>query len=84
MVLKTVDAIYEDVASVKECRKKCLEADFRCHSFDLGDGTSKVCRISHLDRASLTHVQEPYSEVAGATTYEMDICFNGRPRGFAV
>lgn len=127
LVLKTVDAIYEGVDSLSECKKKCLEAPFQCYSFDLGEDSSlaaageedadaevfaqgdpfsfedkrkkkikkrvknskrtsvkttggekkkSVCRISHLDRSALFHLQDPYSHLPGVTTYERNNCFN--------
>lgn len=75
-VLKTVDSIYQDVATLEECRQKCLNAPYRCYSFDYGDTSERVCRTSHLDQASLMSVSEPYLEVAGAITYELAACFN--------
>jgi hypothetical protein len=37
-ILKTVDSIHQDVASLEQCRQLCLQApDFRCHTFDFGD-----------------------------------------------
>lgn len=138
VALKTVDAIFQDVSSINECKKKCLEAPFHCHSFDMGEDSSitlsattdasaandfassgsssgdangdfldglalspdflgispeefrkkiaklgngrrekkSVCRISHLDRASLSHLKDPYSHLPGVTTYERSNCFN--------
>lgn len=75
-ILKTVDSIYQDIKSEPECRKRCLQAPYRCHSYDLGDSSNPVCRISHLDRNSLQQIQDPYLEIQGATTYELDSCYN--------
>lgn len=75
-ILKTVDSIYQDVNSVDECKQKCLNAPYRCYSFDYGDTSERVCRTSHLDQASLLAVKEPYLEVVGAITYELASCFN--------
>lgn len=75
-VLKTVDSIYQDVASLDECKQKCLNAPYRCYSFDYGDTSERVCRTSHLDQASLLSVKEPYLDVVGAITYELASCFN--------
>jgi len=37
-ILKTVDSIHQDVASLEQCRQMCLQSvDFRCHTFDYGD-----------------------------------------------
>lgn len=75
-VLKTVDSIYQDVLSLDECKQKCLNAPYRCYSFDYGDTSERVCRTSHLDQASLLSVKEPYLDVVGAITYELASCFN--------
>lgn len=75
-ILKTVDSIYQDVASLEECKQKCLNAPYRCYSFDYGDTSERVCRTSHLDQASLMSVKDPYLEVVGAITYELASCFN--------
>ena len=133
LILKTVDAIFEDVDSITECKKKCLEAPFQCYSFDLGEDSSlsvmasgdvglvddieifghgdsfifndykkkkvkkrvkvnkktpsntpsntrtgkkkSVCRISHLDRSSLSHLKDPYTRLPGVMTYERNNCF---------
>lgn len=75
-ILKTVDSIYQDIKSEPECRKKCLQAPYRCHSYDLGDSSNPVCRTSHLDRNSLMQIQDPYLEIAGAVSYELDSCYN--------
>lgn len=75
-ILKTVDSIYQDIKTEPECRKKCLQAPYRCHSYDLGDTSNPVCRTSHLDRNSLQQIQDPYLEIQGALTYELDSCYN--------
>lgn len=75
-VLKTVDSVYQDVNSLDECKHKCLNAPYRCYSFDYGDTAERVCRTSHLDQASLMSVKEPYLDVVGAITYELASCFN--------
>lgn len=75
-ILKTVDSIYQDIKSEPECRKRCLQAPYRCHSYDLGDSSNPVCRTSHLDRNSLQQIQEPYLEIQGAVSYELDSCYN--------
>ncbi|XP_015788965.1 uncharacterized protein LOC107365903 isoform X2 [Tetranychus urticae] len=76
LILKTVDSMYPDVTSVEDCKRKCLESPYRCHSFDFGDGSNKVCRTSHLNQASSVHIQDPYLEVANGATYELDNCYN--------
>ncbi|KAI1289639.1 hypothetical protein HDE_09128 [Halotydeus destructor] len=75
-VMKTVDSIYEGITTDKECRLKCLEADYRCFSYDLGDPNNKICRTSHLDSSSLTHIKEAYFDTKGSTTFELASCFN--------
>lgn len=75
-ILKTVDSIYQDIKSEPECRKRCLQAPYRCHSYDLGDSSNPVCRLSHLDRNSLQQIQDPYLEIQGALSYELDSCYN--------
>ncbi|RWS27207.1 uncharacterized protein B4U80_09649 [Leptotrombidium deliense] len=76
-VLKTVDSVYQDIKTVDECRKKCLNSQYRCYSFDLGDPSNKVCRTTHLDTGSLSHINEPYFEIPDAVTYELNSCYNG-------
>lgn len=75
-ILKTVDSIYQDIKSPEDCRQKCLQAPYRCHSYDLGDASNPVCRTSHLDRNSLQQIQDPYLEIAGAVSYELESCYN--------
>lgn len=75
-ILKTVDSIYQDIKSEPECRKRCLQAAYRCHSYDLGDSSNPVCRTSHLDRNSLQQIQDPYLDIQGAVSYELDSCYN--------
>lgn len=75
-ILKTVDSIHQEIKAEPECRKKCLQAPYRCHSYDLGDSANPVCRTSHLDRNSLQQIQDPYLEIAGSISYELDSCYN--------
>ncbi|KAK3866005.1 hypothetical protein Pcinc_028429 [Petrolisthes cinctipes] len=75
-ILKTVDSVYQDVASLEDCKRLCLTATFRCHSFDFGDTGDKVCRLSHHAAATLTHIEEPYLEIPGSATYELSSCYN--------
>ena len=77
-ILKTVDSVYRDVESVDECRSKCLASPYRCFSFDLGDPSNRVCRTSHLDTSSLTHIKEAYFDFEPGTTYELSSCYNGK------
>ncbi|KAG8193928.1 hypothetical protein JTE90_011481 [Oedothorax gibbosus] len=75
-LLKTVDAVYQDVESLDDCRQKCLSVDYRCRSFDYGDPSQHVCRLSHHSAATLTHIQDPYLDIPGVTTYEISACYN--------
>ncbi|XP_046406452.1 uncharacterized protein LOC124171342 [Ischnura elegans] len=75
-ILKTVDAVRQDVSSLEDCRKLCLDANFRCHTFDYGDTGDKVCRLSHHSMASLVHIEAPYLDVEEAMTYQVTSCYN--------
>ncbi|XP_050714684.1 uncharacterized protein LOC126997559 [Eriocheir sinensis] len=75
-ILKTVDSVYQDVVGLEECKRLCLTASFRCHSFDYGDTGDRVCRLSHHAAATLTHIEEPYLEIPGSSTYELSSCYN--------
>ncbi|XP_065569020.1 uncharacterized protein LOC136032661 [Artemia franciscana] len=75
-ILKTVDAVFEDIESFEDCKKLCLDGNFRCHSFDYGDIAEKVCRISHHSMNTLSHIKEPYLDVPSSSTYEITSCFN--------
>ncbi|XP_053689043.1 uncharacterized protein LOC128738156 [Sabethes cyaneus] len=75
-ILKTVDSVYQDVASVDECRELCLSSPYRCHSYDYGDTGDMVCRLSHHSRATLADIQDPYLDVPEAATYELSSCYN--------
>ncbi|KAK2719667.1 uncharacterized protein LOC136037301 [Artemia franciscana] len=75
-ILKTVDSVFQDVPSLDECRQLCLSAPYRCHSFDFNDTGDNVCRLSHHAIATLTHIQEPFLEINGASTYELSSCYN--------
>lgn len=84
-ILKTVDSVYQDISSVEACKEKCLGAPYRCFSFDFGsDPSSTVCRTSHLDKASLSHIDEPYLDVPGAVTYELNACYNGKQNAMQI
>ncbi|XP_067124727.1 uncharacterized protein [Centruroides vittatus] len=74
--LKTVDAVYQDVQTFEECRQKCLNVNYRCQSFDYGDSSNNICRLSHHSTATLTHIQEPYLEIPGSVTFEKAACYN--------
>lgn len=75
-ILKTVDSVYQDVASVDECRELCLSSPYRCHSYDYGDTGEMVCRLSHHSRATLADIQDPYLDVPEAASYELSSCYN--------
>ncbi|XP_067118423.1 uncharacterized protein [Centruroides vittatus] len=75
-ILKTVDAVYQDVKTLEECRRRCLTVNHRCHSFDFGDPANSVCRISHHASATLSHIHDPYLEIPGASTFELTSCFS--------
>ncbi|CAL1266420.1 unnamed protein product [Larinioides sclopetarius] len=75
-ILKTVDAVFQDVKTLEGCRKKCLSVNYRCQSFDMGDPTNSVCRLSHLASPSLANIEDPYLEIHGASTYEISSCYN--------
>ncbi|GIY17275.1 uncharacterized protein CEXT_557511 [Caerostris extrusa] len=75
-ILKTVDAVYQDVTTLDECRQKCLSVNYRCQSFDYGDPSQHVCRLSHHSVSTLTHIQDPYLDIPGVTTYEIAACYN--------
>ncbi|XP_050435225.1 uncharacterized protein LOC126842338 [Adelges cooleyi] len=75
-LLKTVDAVYENVATMDRCKEICLAAkEFRCHSFDYNETGVNVCRVSHHSTSSLSQLERPYLSVPGATTYQMSSCF---------
>jgi hypothetical protein len=75
-ILKTVDAVYQDVATIDECRELCLNSPFKCRSYDWNDTGENVCRLSHHSRATLAEIQDPYLEVPEATTHELSGCYN--------
>jgi len=75
-ILKTVDSVYQNVNNLEECRELCINADYRCHSFDYGDTGSQVCRLSHHSTSTLMQIEEPYLDAVGATTYELGACYN--------
>ncbi|KAG7175215.1 putative PAN domain-containing protein 7 [Homarus americanus] len=75
-ILKTVDSVYQDVDGLEDCKRLCLTTSFRCHSFDFGDTGDRVCRLSHHAAATLTHIEEPYLEIPGSSTYELSSCYN--------
>lgn len=77
-ILKTVDTVHLDAKTIEDCKTICLNSPYRCFSFDFGDPTNSVCRTSHLDRSSLTHIEDPYLTVAESTTYELSSCYDSK------
>jgi len=75
-ILKTVDAVYQAIASEEDCKNLCNNAPFRCHSYDFNDTGDDVCRLSHHSAVTLTQVEEPYLFIEEATTYELSSCYN--------
>ncbi|KAI2800949.1 hypothetical protein BLOT_013474 [Blomia tropicalis] len=75
-ILKTVDSVYQDVKNLEECQQRCLTGVYKCHSYDFGDPSNPVCRTSHLDKVALAHIENPYIEIGGAVTYELQNCYD--------
>ena len=75
-ILKTVDSVHQEVESLEACKELCLNAKFRCHTYDYNDTGDKVCRLSHHAASTLTQIQEPYLEIPGSTSYELSSCYN--------
>lgn len=75
-ILKTVDAVYQDVNTIEECRELCLNSPFKCRSYDYADTGEMVCRLSHHTRVTLSDIQDPYLDVPEATTHELAACYN--------
>ncbi|RWS29593.1 uncharacterized protein B4U80_07753, partial [Leptotrombidium deliense] len=79
-VLNTVDNVYHNVSSFEECRLKCLHSKYRCFSFDFGinhrSQESRICRTSHLNTASTRHIDNAFTDIPGAITYELVSCLN--------
>jgi hypothetical protein len=71
-LLKTVDSLVEGVSSMEECRQLCLNAPYRCHTYDF----EGVCRLSHHSAATVAHIDEPYLEMNGSTSWEKESCYN--------
>ena len=68
--------MFQDVPTMEACRDLCLTAPYRCHSFDYGDTGDRVCRLSHHNQRTLSHVTEPYLQVKSAATYQLHNCYN--------
>lgn len=75
--MKTVDSVYQNITTIDECQRQCLQGPYRCHSYDFGDPSNPVCRTSHLDKISLAHIDNPYIEIAGTSTFELQACYDG-------
>uniref|UniRef100_T1IWK2 Apple domain-containing protein n=1 Tax=Strigamia maritima TaxID=126957 RepID=T1IWK2_STRMM len=75
-IMKTVDAVYQNITSLYVCRQLCSASPFRCQSFDFGSTDKNACRLSHHSTASLTHIHEPYLEMPDTATYELTTCFS--------
>jgi len=75
-ILKTVDAVYQAIASEEDCKDLCNNAPFRCHSYDYNDTGDNVCRLSHHSAMTLTQIEEPYLVIEEATTYQLSACYN--------
>jgi hypothetical protein len=43
-ILKTVDSVYQAIASKEDCEDLCNNANFQCHSYDFNDTGDNVCR----------------------------------------
>lgn len=43
-ILKTVDSVYQAIATREDCEDLCKNAPFKCHSYDFGDTGDNVCR----------------------------------------
>jgi len=71
-LLKTVDSLHEGIGSLEECRDLCINAPFRCHTYDF----EGVCRLSHHSSITVASVEEPYLTMNGSTSYEMGSCYN--------
>ena len=56
-VIKTVDSLFQEVASIEECRELCLNAPYRCRSYDYESTGKMVCRLSHHSRATLQDIE---------------------------
>jgi len=75
-ILKTVDAVYQAIASEEDCQDLCKNAPFRCHSYDYNDTGDDICRLSHHSALTLTQVEDPFLFIEAATTYELSSCYN--------
>merc|ERR1712213_100278 len=75
-ILKTVDAVYQAIASEQDCQDLCQNAPFRCHSYDYNDTGDDICRLSHHSALTLTQVEDPFLFIEEATTYELSSCYN--------
>ncbi|KAH9421001.1 hypothetical protein DERP_001442 [Dermatophagoides pteronyssinus] len=75
--LKTADLIKMNVNTPSECRELCLSNSVTnpCKSFDF-DSSHGICRISHLNEASTSHIIQPYIHDEDAAIFEISTCYN--------
>ena len=60
VLLKTVDSVYNEVESIQECQQLCKNiTHYRCVSYDWAHTGPGVCRLSHHNQRTLSHVREP-------------------------
>ena len=80
LILKTVDSVHENVRSHDQCKEICLNAPYRCYSYDFGADSEPtvggVCRTSHLNTGGVLHIEQPFVEMPGAVTYQLVSCLN--------
>ncbi|ODN03182.1 Cuticlin-1 [Orchesella cincta] len=75
-ILKTVDAVYQEVATEQDCKNLCLNTAFRCQSYDYNATGAQVCRLSHHNTLTLSQIREPFLAVPDASTKELSACYN--------
>jgi len=76
-ILKTVDSVYQDISSRSACQDLCLTTtQYRCHTYDYSQAGDKVCRLSHHSAATLSHVRQPFLEIASASMHQVTACYN--------
>ncbi|KAI1290296.1 hypothetical protein HDE_09059 [Halotydeus destructor] len=80
LILTTVDNVHENVHTVDECKQRCLDAPYRCYTFDFGADSDPsvggVCRTSHLNTGATMAVEQPFVEMPGSVTYQLVACLN--------
>ena len=76
-LLKTVDSVHNNVASIGDCQKLCrAKTDYHCVSYDYAHTGSGVCRLSHHTFRTLSHIQDPLLLANKSVTYTLDNCYN--------